>query len=561
MGVQRCSKTRTSCPNVHAYVSCNAGSPHAGAMPAMPELDIIAMLEAWLHDVQLLCTSVQQLAGDMAGPTGKLCMTPLVATPDAVSHAPHLNAQLGIHMACMDHLRSLKVLLKSQLTAAGKLHPECAQAWLSQVSSCAAFTKLFRMYNFLELCKDNDSHRMPSDLILIHQSTVRCIATPPNQQLTLMSLACAAAFSEELVDELQPQVEAMIEQAEQKMLAEAQAAQQLAAQYAGAYADHVPSTATTVDAFASRQLDLIPPTPVLHQLFSRLHAAHEPTVAAAALQQPHHPPTCHPAAPLQGMQADTSGDTAHEQTELRSVSPSGSVQESDDSIGSCLLVAADVSNSTDHIDTAGSSGTAPQHDGRPDCASQLPAGDGSPGLVFNIHTQQAACMAGKQPSADSGTPPWPGQNTSAVTETEADVAWLNESVHIPAGMHETASASLNEPAVQHQQEPMPAGATSLAASLDCSGGSMLESPALTDADWLSSAKPRRLSYSSFAETVARNQDARQLPQSAATEQQVPTNFVTPAVSHADGGQTAGGNVTLLALRERFTKVKKVQGPV
>ncbi len=46
-------------------------------------------------------------------------MTPLVASSDACSHAPHLYAQLGLHKSCLDQLRGLRSAVSVKLAATG----------------------------------------------------------------------------------------------------------------------------------------------------------------------------------------------------------------------------------------------------------------------------------------------------------------------------------------------------------------------------------------------------------------------------------------------------------
>ena len=100
------------------------------------ELDMLAMVEAWIHDVKQLQGYLNMLAGlpdgshhhhhhhqtahggAVAADSG---VTPLLATAAASSHAPHLYAQLGLHNSCLESLKSLKSSLSSHLMAAGRL--------------------------------------------------------------------------------------------------------------------------------------------------------------------------------------------------------------------------------------------------------------------------------------------------------------------------------------------------------------------------------------------------------------------------------------------------------
>jgi hypothetical protein len=105
-------------------------------------LDIAAMMEAWLADVSAACNAIQQLAGYSNGMQqagnlqsqhqqdpmlgrprvvrpGDSNISPLVASSDARSHAPHLSAQLGLHQACLDHMKGMKAALASSMVTTG----------------------------------------------------------------------------------------------------------------------------------------------------------------------------------------------------------------------------------------------------------------------------------------------------------------------------------------------------------------------------------------------------------------------------------------------------------
>lgn len=102
------------------------------------------MMEAWLVDVGAVCRYIKYLAGqpdaDLSareqqqqqqhhgtwGSAGGATqaghgssVTPLVATSDASSHAPHLYAQLGLHRNCLYHMRGMKNELGLRMTATG----------------------------------------------------------------------------------------------------------------------------------------------------------------------------------------------------------------------------------------------------------------------------------------------------------------------------------------------------------------------------------------------------------------------------------------------------------
>lgn len=87
-------------------------------------------MEAWLVDVGTVCRYIRYLAGQPdspveLGPGGLkglhgIGMTPLVASGDASSHAPHIYAQLGLHTNCLDHLKGMKSTLKARMATAGE---------------------------------------------------------------------------------------------------------------------------------------------------------------------------------------------------------------------------------------------------------------------------------------------------------------------------------------------------------------------------------------------------------------------------------------------------------
>ncbi|KAI8463511.1 MAG: HAUS augmin-like complex subunit 6 N-terminus-domain-containing protein [Monoraphidium minutum] len=93
------------------------------------EVDIVALLEGWVDRVEALEGRVAELDG--GGPGGGP-PTPLLATADARSHAPHLFAQLGVHRACQQGMRALEAALEDELAAVGAriraLRPRVAAA-------------------------------------------------------------------------------------------------------------------------------------------------------------------------------------------------------------------------------------------------------------------------------------------------------------------------------------------------------------------------------------------------------------------------------------------------
>ncbi|KAF8072833.1 zinc transporter [Scenedesmus sp. PABB004] len=131
--------------DTHPHAIDGAQLRELGQLPGTPAsagLDIAAMLEAWLTDVAEACRYVRQLAGQDTGApppphaTWGSCggtgasgggapssVTPLVATSDAASHAPHLFAQLGLHTNCLDHMRGMRTALGLQMAAVGALAP------------------------------------------------------------------------------------------------------------------------------------------------------------------------------------------------------------------------------------------------------------------------------------------------------------------------------------------------------------------------------------------------------------------------------------------------------
>jgi hypothetical protein len=102
-----------------------------GPTSAPGELDILAMVEAWVQDVGQLQGYLNMLAGlsesnqqhQLAGAavSADSRVTPLLATSAASSHAPHLYAQLGVHSSCLEGIKSLKASLSSHMAAAGKM--------------------------------------------------------------------------------------------------------------------------------------------------------------------------------------------------------------------------------------------------------------------------------------------------------------------------------------------------------------------------------------------------------------------------------------------------------
>ncbi len=94
-----------------------AGSA-AAAAAGSGEADIIAMLEGWVDRLEALEGQISQLDGANTGQP-----TPLLATADTRSHAPHLFAQLGLHQTCLQGMRELEVDLEDELAATG----DCGQ--------------------------------------------------------------------------------------------------------------------------------------------------------------------------------------------------------------------------------------------------------------------------------------------------------------------------------------------------------------------------------------------------------------------------------------------------
>lgn len=104
----------------------------AASAPAAPgaqavgggEVDIVALLEGWVDKVEAMEAQIAQLdggSGDARGGAAAAAAapTPLLATADARSHAPHLFAQLGLHRACLQGMRELESALDDELAATG----------------------------------------------------------------------------------------------------------------------------------------------------------------------------------------------------------------------------------------------------------------------------------------------------------------------------------------------------------------------------------------------------------------------------------------------------------
>jgi hypothetical protein len=99
-----------------------AGATPGGGGPASAaaELDIVAMLEGWVDRLEVLEPQIAELDG--TGLSGAPS-TPLLATADARSHAPHLFAQLGVHRTCQEGMRELEVAIEDELAATGEAWP------------------------------------------------------------------------------------------------------------------------------------------------------------------------------------------------------------------------------------------------------------------------------------------------------------------------------------------------------------------------------------------------------------------------------------------------------
>lgn len=94
-------------------------------------LDIAAMMEAWLVDVGAVCRYIKYLAGLPESPVRSTAhsslggsprpdVTPLVATGDASSHAPHLYAQLALHQKSLDQMKGLRTEMGARMAATGE---------------------------------------------------------------------------------------------------------------------------------------------------------------------------------------------------------------------------------------------------------------------------------------------------------------------------------------------------------------------------------------------------------------------------------------------------------
>jgi len=94
-------------------------APAEGAAPAggSGEVDVAAMLEGWVDRLEALEGRIGELDGTAGGAQGP--PTPLLATADARSHAPHLFAQLGVHRACLQGMGELEMALEAELAATG----------------------------------------------------------------------------------------------------------------------------------------------------------------------------------------------------------------------------------------------------------------------------------------------------------------------------------------------------------------------------------------------------------------------------------------------------------
>lgn len=90
-------------------------------------LDIAAMMEAWLVDVGAVCRYIKYLAGQseeeppQPAVSQSRVVTPLLATSEASSHAPHLYAQLALHKGCLEHMRTMKTAMQTQMANIGEL--------------------------------------------------------------------------------------------------------------------------------------------------------------------------------------------------------------------------------------------------------------------------------------------------------------------------------------------------------------------------------------------------------------------------------------------------------
>jgi hypothetical protein len=99
-----------------ATAGATPGGAAAGGGAAAAELDIVAMLEGWVDRLEALEPHIADLDGTgLAGAPP----TPLLATADARSHAPHLFAQLGVHRVCLQGMRELECAIEEELATTG----------------------------------------------------------------------------------------------------------------------------------------------------------------------------------------------------------------------------------------------------------------------------------------------------------------------------------------------------------------------------------------------------------------------------------------------------------
>lgn len=103
------------CP---AAAAASVGGADAPPAPSRTDIDILGLLEHWVD----LVAACSRCVKDMAGRSG--AVTPLSATADAHSHAPHLRALLAAHTAATQQQSALQGSLAADIVAAGVYLPK-----------------------------------------------------------------------------------------------------------------------------------------------------------------------------------------------------------------------------------------------------------------------------------------------------------------------------------------------------------------------------------------------------------------------------------------------------
>lgn len=628
----KCALTQAPAHTTHATPD-TAGS----SVDSAPELDILALLEAWIDDMASLNTTIKQLAGEAPGPTGAVAPTPLLGASGPHSHAPHLSAQLNVHRAALEQMRSLRAGLAMQLTAAGGGPNRLWGGWLAHSRA-----------------------RVPSKAACLLERSLWCAASKlgikPFQfkPLTLLALLRRLPPAEASVAQLEPQVDALMADMMQQLVQEEAAAQDLAAAVMAGGGDeviasHVAGTprarqhgvggasAAPAGAVASQwlaavlgsgPLQPVPPTPLLrqmalapadppHQQHQRQHAGSPPQPELPSSDASNAPGAQQHALPFFGTAAGSGTGSAHKVPRLN-LSGFGGAGSKHVSPLQLSLSAAEGLTAAVHM--AAPSASASGRVGSPEGG----------GITFAAHMPLTA--ARRRRSEEGGTPPFPGGIAAAaalslqpVPERWLDAAppyspdgassagggVLSESSFVsldvdaaddldlipldeedeqafdllPSGMRirvaaeEAAAAAAvfapcdsdgSQAGAQQPDERDEAAAAS-GASLPLSGVDFY-SPSLSDVTWTDCAKPRRLSYG----TASKHQRSAE-PSSghghghemAPINEDIATNddggtaaLVTPAPARSVFGaqapptaETEGVPLTLMALRERFAKMK------